>query len=300
MSGSKISSLKSSAKDMVDSLMDANDSDLVKVSVIPFADYVNIGTSDTTRGETNLDIPDDYEYTYTTTKNTKKCQKEKNKDKASCQQEVTVNYKWWGCMGSRDSDMAVLDSEYVTQGVPGLMSSSSQCSHVAEVTRLTSSKSTVLSALNNMNASGWTYIPTGLVWGWRSITSSAPFADGVSASDESVKKAIVLMTDGANTRGMELVDDAAMQNHQGDVYQHSTSDSSTTDTMTAQLCTNIKAEGIMVFTIAFEVSDGSSVHTLMKNCAGNGGRYFDADSSSSLADAFKEIGLSLLNLRLSR
>ena len=73
-----------------------------------------------------------------------------------------------------------------------------------------------------------------------------------------------------------------------------------TDTHTAELCENIKAKDVIVHTIAFEVAEGSPVEDLMRNCAGNGGRYFDADNSTELAAAFKQIALALLNLRLSR
>lgn len=311
MRGSKISSLKSSAKNLVNAIMTEDGSDMVNISVIPFADYVNIGTNN--RSEPGLDIPDDYRHTYTVQVPTS-CRGGRGGyggrggrggygGGCTRDEERNDDYTWFGCMGSRrhDEDEDEIPSgDYDELGVPGLMTTSSNCDHVETVTRLTNSKSTILTALNNMNSDGWTYIPSGLAWGWRSITEYAPFADGVPYSDKSVKKAIVLMTDGANTRAMKQVTGGGALHHEGDVYEHTSTSTSSANSVTAQLCESIKADDIMVYTIAFDVRNQSSVQQLMRNCAGNGGQYFDADNNTELADAFRQIGLSLLNLRLSR
>ena len=73
MSGSKISSLKSAANNLVDIIMPKDESDYVKISVIPFADYVNVKSDSTgisDRDHACLDIPEDY--TITTWKDGKK------------------------------------------------------------------------------------------------------------------------------------------------------------------------------------------------------------------------------------
>lgn len=318
MSGSKIASLKTSAKRLVNAIMPDEGSDVVKVAIIPFADYVNIGMDN--RAEGGLDIPADYRHSWTV-EVPAPCNNGRGGgggwgwgwghgnghgngngwgNNCTTQEQHHEDYAWFGCMGSRlHDDPDVFSDEFDILGVPGLMTQTSNCNHVETVTRLTNSKSEVLSALDDMNSSGWTYIPAGLAWGWRAITDHAPFADGVPYSDKSVKKAIVLMTDGSNTRAMQQVTGNGVLHHEGAVYDHSSGSSSNANTVTAELCQSIKANDILVYTIAFDVQDGSSVQTLMKNCAGNGGQYFDADNSTELADAFRQIGLSLLNLRVS-
>ncbi|MCP4936936.1 MAG: VWA domain-containing protein [bacterium] len=307
MNGSKITSLIASAKNLVNTIMDDDDdSDLVKMAVIPFADYVNIGMVN--RSEPGLDIPEDYSYSWIEKKKGKCKGKGKGWGKGwgnskKCDEDVEKHedYKWYGCMGSRLHDNPDVASEdYDELGVPGLMTTSNTCGYVKTVTRLTNSKTDILTALTNMNSSGSTYIPSGLAWGWRSVTDHAPFADGVPYSDKSVKKVIVLMTDGENTSEMKKVEGNGVLHHTGDVYEHDWGSTNDANTITAELCDAIKANEIIIYSIAFDVVEGSTVQTLMKNCAGNGGQYFDADNNTELADAFRQIGLSLLNLRLSK
>ena len=291
MSGSKISSLRDAAADLVDILMpDSGGDDRVKIALVPFAEYVNIGTG--MRNETGLDIPADY------TKN-------------------GTQYTWYGCMGSRDDDLAVAEDNYGTK-VPGVMMNldssvnygdesapyeSWRCPG-APIVDLTKTKSSITTGITNMTAVGWTYIPGGLSWGWRVLSDQAPFTTGVPYGTEDVTKVIVLMTDGENTRAPKPWNNDTTINHVGAVRGHSVTTgegaAAQANTLTENLCTNIKTENIVIFTIAFEVDDGSPVETLMRNCAGNGGQFFDADDSTQLEDAFRQIGLSLLNLRLSQ
>ena len=339
MAGDKIADLKDAAKDLVDVIMPDGANDNIKMSLIPFADYVNIGMDN--RDESGLDIPLDI----TVTSNTggyEKCWNEYPNSTQECTTNPYVpgtcyndgvpydcmeydgqtctgdkgdpveeckwveagqkddNYKWCGVVGSRKHDLNVKDEEYST-GVPGIMStSSSWCNAITPVTRLTSNRDSILAGLDAMKSERNTYIPSGLVWGWRSISGQAPFADGVPDGDESVKKVIVLMTDGSNTKSMNKRTGESASKNLSEVWDHSKSNTAQANTYTSELCANIKEKNIMVFTIAFDVEEGSDTETLMQGCAGNGGKYFDADDGEALGEAFKEIGLSLLNLRLSQ
>ncbi len=339
MAGSKLTALKDAATVLVDQVMQGS-TDNVKVALVPFADYVNIGMEN--RSEPGLDIPDDYTFRWTPSgdrcrttwpDSTRRCTPvkewrtcyndgvpydcyrtvrwectgDRGEPVRVCEPwtEQSRTYKWFGCMGSRAHDLNIRDEDYAT-GVPGVMRTSNQCRQISPMTRLTSDKDTITTAIDAMTARRSTYIPSGLAWGWRAISSQAPFADGVPYSDDSVKKAIVLMTDGDNTLSVRKWSGQGVANHVGEVWGHD-ADARTdpvkkaqVDGFTAELCENIKAKGIVVHTIAFEVAEGSPVESLMRNCAGNGGKYFDADDSAELASAFKQIALALLNLRLSK
>ncbi len=366
MKGSKLTALKNATNDLLDIIYpeDFNNSDeKIKFSVVPFANYVNIGVKDggtynvvgrSDRNEPGLDIPDDYTRTWWVEghndcwneypNSTEEC--EPVKEWRTCYNdgvpydclktvdwnctgdpgepvehcewvegvEKRKNYKWKGCMGSRDADHRTRDEDYDVK-VPGMMMEYNMCKDTATLTRLTSDRDAIVSGLSKMKARYNTYIPAGLMWGWRTLSPNAPFADGSSYDSEVVRKVIVLMTDGANTRkawgkwnGLEN-DDKAWKRKLGwrslhntaDVYGHNSSwhAAQYANATTAELCTNIKAKNIMVYTIGFEIEADSEIENLMKSCAGNGGKYFDADDSTELADAFKEIGKSLLNLRLT-
>ena len=335
MSGAKLTALKEAATDLVDNLIQ-DGKDTVKMSLIPFADYVNIGVEH--RFEAGLDVPADFTHTYTVpagtncwdtfpdstqqctnspyqgtcyndgvpyscTKSSWSCTGDKGDAVEICEdypaKVKSTDYRWYGCVGSRPHDLNVRDEDYAT-GVPGLMATWDWCKQISPVTRLTSDKDQIITAIEGMKAKRNTYIPAGLAWGWRSISDKAPFADGVSYSDNAVKKAIILMTDGNNTKSMKKWVNTATSKNAGEVWGHNAGNVAQANNMTLELCTNIKAKGIIIHTIAFEVPEGSPVETLMKNCAGNGGKYFDADDSEQLSTAFRQIALALLNLRLSR
>ena len=61
----------------------------------------------------------------------------------------------------------------------------------------------------------------------------------------------------------------------------------------------LKAQGVIVYTILFQ-ENGSSIKTLMKNCATNPDYFFDSPTEESLKKSFQTIGDSLANLRISR
>ncbi len=356
MKGAKIAALKNAANDLLDIIIPEgydNSDEKIKFSVVPFADYVNIGVGN--RNETGLDIPAAYSvvsvpageqchntYPDSTREctanprggwssndgvpywdpnkwNGQTCTGDRGDPVEVCDQqgEQTKNYDWHGCMASREDDLNTKDEDYASTPVPGIMYESNWCRQIAPVTRLSTDRATIVAGLDAMIADKRkTYIPSGLMWGWRSLSSSVPFADGAPYTSSAVRKVIVLMSDGANTRthwgkwnGLESQSSwwkkklgwRALHN-QSDVYGHNGSwqAAQRANTITQTLCANIKEKGIMVYTIGFEIDGGSDIENLMKACAGNGGQYFDADNSTELADAFKEIGKSLLNLRLTK
>jgi phospholipase/lecithinase/hemolysin len=71
------------------------------------------------------------------------------------------------------------------------------------------------------------------------------------------------------------------------------------DTITASLCENIKAQGITIYTVAFQVSDPDT-ETLLKNCATSPSYYFDAGSSTELTSSFSAIADKVAAVRLSK
>ncbi|HEV7416678.1 MAG TPA: pilus assembly protein TadG-related protein [Tianweitania sediminis] len=67
---------------------------------------------------------------------------------------------------------------------------------------------------------------------------------------------------------------------------------------TLAICTNMKAKGIEIFTVAFMV--GPEEESLLKACATSDSHFYAADSSEVLADAFTGIAKSLQVVRLVR
>jgi hypothetical protein len=103
-----------------------------------------------------------------------------------------------------------------------------------------------------------------------------------------VRKFLVLMTDGANTRSKT----ASQPEHNG-------TDKAAADALTAELCQNIKSANIKIFTIAFEVTD-TATQTLLSNCSSGPPFYFTADNGAELTAAFEQIAQSVVAMRVSR
>jgi hypothetical protein len=67
----------------------------------------------------------------------------------------------------------------------------------------------------------------------------------------------------------------------------------------SRLCTRIKANGIILYTITFNVT-AASTQDLYRTCATRPEYYFNSPDAASLRAAFREIGGQLANLRLIR
>lgn len=133
-----------------------------------------------------------------------------------------------------------------------------------------------------------TFIPGGLVWGWNMLTSEMPLTRAstpAEAKARGISKVLVLMTDGDNTvrpSGASFVGQ---------------SPPTEADALTENLCRNIKADGILIFTVAFTV-DNARTQTMLRNCASRPDYFYLANNSLELESAFNQIGTSLTRLRL--
>jgi hypothetical protein len=160
-----------------------------------------------------------------------------------------------------------------------------------------------------MTADGETHIPLGMIWGWHLLSPNAPFADGVAYTTPKTTKVVVLMTDGDNTFSNN--GSAYGTNYDGYTYagmgrlgSSITYSSSTSDRETAidnrltLLCSNMKAAGIVIYTVRVEVTSGSSA--LLQNCATTPDKFYDVQSASNLTAVFSAIAGSIENLRITQ
>ncbi len=258
MSGSKLSTLKDAAKTLIDDSLKANDKSvdpLIKIGIVPFAQYVNVGVS--RRNESWISVPAD-----------------------------SGSYTFHGCVGSRNYPDNVQDQNYSADPVPGLMNITCP----SEITDLTTDKNTLETAVDALYASGYTYIGAGLTWGWRMVSPDAPLTQGISYSDMvtkklKTKKFVILMTDGENTRAPSYP-------------KHDSTSNSLANNLTQTICTNIKASKIEIFTVAFQVTDATTLN-MLRTCATSNSYAFDAKDSNALVSAFQSISNQISQLRLA-
>jgi Flp pilus assembly protein TadG len=285
MLGSKLAELKIAANLLVDKVIAGSTPGRVKFSLVPFSQYVNVGTN--FRGATWLTVPDDGP------QSVRVCSPLFGPP-SLCQRTtcsgfiplpltcgyVTVNYTWNGCVGSR------APSDFVSRAtganpIPGIPDV--RCS--ASLGRLSPNVGDIKTKINNMVAEGFTYIPAGLMWGWRALSPDAPFSDGAPYS-RSTKKIIVLMTDGENTKSQNG------QDHDGE----SPSDA---DANLTQLCREVKRDNIELYTVSFQVPT-PTIKAVLAQCSSGNGYNFDAVTANDLNTAFDSIAVNIVKLALKK
>ncbi len=181
--------------------------------------------------------------------------------------------------------------------------------NIAPLTPLTNVKADLLDAVDKMVANGSTVIPSGLAWGWRVLSPTPPFTEGVAYDDEEYRKVLVLLTDGMNdigsNRGPLNSHNKSFYSGYGYVSQGRLGTTNVSaahqelDARTATLCENIKATGITVYTITFQLADGP-IKDLMRDCASGPEKYFDSPDNATLRMHFNAIGKELRKLRISK
>jgi len=224
----------------------------------------------------------------------------------SCYEPTVSETKWHGCAGSRNAPKNIQASvNGIGNRIPGISYiNPSPTGHYnpncgTELLPLTTSYADVKSRIGNMSPNGMTYIPTGLMWGWRTLTPDAPFPAGsapTSDPNEPTINALILMSDGANTVRKE-----------GDYHIEDTDSDAVTgvgleaNTLTASTCEQIKDDGIVIYTVAYNFpSDPAGTKAILEACATSSTDYFDANNAAQLNAAFKKIGRQIFSVRLSR
>ena len=198
----------------------------------------------------------------------------------------------------------------------------------SKLVSLTYDRSKVEAGIDAMTANGSTVIPEGLAWGWRAMSPTAPLTTvGASTSfpqttiapygDARWQKIMVLMSDGENdvlSNGGQLSPlngtwysaygrgKAATNNRFGltstQISNFSSNPGVTAtalDTKMAAICDNIKAQGIIIYSVGFRVNS-----TAMQNCASpdtnvNNKHYSYAADGVALAAVFSHIGENVSN-----
>lgn len=160
-------------------------------------------------------------------------------------------------------------------------------------------------AIDALQPSGNTVIPAGLLWGWRVLSPAEPFTEGKGRDDEERVRAIVLLTDGENSvsgggngknKSVYNAFGYARNGHLGRT-NGSEAESELND-KTATVCSRVKAEGILIYTIGFKVDD-STTQNMLKNCATRPDMYYNSPSNSELAAIFSDIAQGLSELRIA-
>lgn len=148
---------------------------------------------------------------------------------------------------------------------------------------LTNDRDKLIENINALDADHYTGGHIGVAWTWYLISENwSNVFSGTAApavySEQSVKKAVILMTDGRFN--IEVFPGQGSSDRQA-----------------RNICDNMKLKNIQIFAVAF--SAPLAGQQVLSYCASNPDFYFQTSNATELADAYKSIAVSLSELRLS-
>jgi Flp pilus assembly protein TadG len=170
-------------------------------------------------------------------------------------------------------------------------------SESAAIVPLSSNKDDLLAKINGLQAKGGTAGHLGTAWAWYALSpewsglwSSAnrPAAYGT----DKLKKIAILMTDGEyNTQ----------YDSDGVSVDANKAANGSSTSQARSLCAAMKAKGVEVYTVGFELGGSySEAYQTLNQCASEPGKFYDAKNEEQLKQAFRDIAIKLSSLYLSK
>jgi Flp pilus assembly protein TadG len=271
-SSNKMTALKEAAHNLLDTLQQAEKAPGdIKVSIIPFAVDVNVGTDNVNASWIDWEDWDAKNGT---------CSKSSYNNKSSCISNSGTwtphdHSLWNGCVMDRDQNNDV--NATPTGGSGAVNYRARQASACPTAMMPLSTNWTALNAkIDEMTPSGNTNVTIGLQMAWQTLTAAAPF--NAPAVSPDLDKVIIVLTDGQNTQNR---------------WSQSTG---SIDSRTQKVCENAKAANIRIYTV--RVIDGNA--TLLQTCATKPDMYFNVQQASQLNNVFSSIAQNLANLRIAK
>ncbi|GIK82240.1 MAG: pilus assembly protein [Pseudorhodoplanes sp.] len=270
-SSGKMSALKTAAHNLLNTLKDAEKTPGdIKVSIVPFAVAVNVGTEKVNATWIRWDQWD---------KDNGTCSKSSYTTYSSCVSNGKVwtpksHSLWNGCVNDRDQNYDVLATAPSGSATRFPADQATHCP--VAMMPLSTNWSTLHGKIDEMTPAGNTNVTIGLQMAWQTLADNAPFDAPSPAPD--LDKVIILLTDGDNTENRW------------------TTSTSSINARTQKVCDNIKAASIRIYTV--RVINGNA--TLLRNCATNPNMYYDVDQADELNGVFSSIAQNLANLRIAK
>jgi Flp pilus assembly protein TadG len=171
---------------------------------------------------------------------------------------------------------------------------------------LTDDKGAVLALIQSMQAKGGTNIVEGVMWGWRVLSPELPYIEGRSYAEKDNIKYLIVMTDGENWHQARSNHNKSSYHAFGYASKGRLGSTYTTSALVGQMnaktqaaCTNAKAAGIKIFTIAFRLEGNPTTLSMLANCASSATQAYVASNGAALIQAFESIGSEIAQLRVA-
>ncbi len=292
MAGQKLTDLKTAAKDLIGIVIWDDQSKFTsKVAVVPFSADIRLPNATALNMARGTSLPS----TKSVTSGFGWFQQTTTYYLSDCVVERTGSQKY--------TDAAPASGQYVlghyTTNYTGTGSNKKGVCTIpagAEVMPLSSDKTSLIAKVEGLSASGGTAGQLGTAWAWYMLSpnwsslwsaGSTPAAYGT----DKLQKIAILMTDGEyNT-----------QYDSNGISASSWSAANGSSTTQARaLCTAMKAKGITVYTVGFQLGGNKTAIDTLNQCATEPGKFYNADDGDQLKQAFRDIALKLTSLYLSK
>ncbi len=333
MAGSnKIGSLRNAAKELVRILFGSEEfPELLRVALVPYVTTVNIGTNnaDLVIGDDTFDFEG---------AGWKGCVMARPYPHDVRDTSVTEGGPWMAYLWPPEPENCPGHSRTIDEVPRATSGPNKSCARpILPLTNDRNRLVSEIEAMEPWN-NGGTMTSVGLAWGLRVVSPEAPFTDALPYDTEDWNKAIVVLTDGHNQLWREgrnrersnsvssaepycLENGGPATNFNAYGYPLSSGRLGTVEVVredlvdqiearysaaeselnarTAEVCNNIKSNGIYLYTITFKVRN-KKMRNLFRDCASDEAKHFDSPTDEDLEDAFVAIATQLSELRVAR
>jgi Flp pilus assembly protein TadG len=295
----KIAALRTAASNLIDQLsaLAQNPGD-VYISVVPFAKDVNIGSSNYNQNWvdwTDWDAANG------------SCSRSQYTSQSACVSAgktwTPANHNTWtGCVTDRTQPYDTKNTTPAIANVATLFPAEEYYENgehycrtgnnppLQQIVPLSYNWASLKSMISAMQPTGGTNQPIGMAWGWQTLQQTSPMNAPAEDPNYTYTHAIILLSDGLNTEDRWPAYGDGSQQFGGQI-----------DARQKILCDNIKAQGVVIYTIQVDTSNPPDpTSSVLSYCASGSQNFYLLYSASQVISAFNSIGTSLSKLRVAR
>lgn len=278
-SGTKLQDMKDAAKDLVDIVVWADQSEYTsKVSIVPFSGDVRPPTSMLATISNPL---------WPSSRSYKSGKKTTTYNKTNCVGERTGTNKY--------TDILPILNAFLTRTYGSCSTPSS-----GEVKPMTNDKTALTTKITGLTLGGGTAGHVGTAWAYYMLspkwsTLLPGLALPIGFNTPKTQKIAILMTDGEYNYTYDangLPTDLTGSNANG----------VSSATQAVQICSQMKApsQNIEVFTVGFALGGNTTAINTLSSCATDASHFYNADDGEELKAAFRDIALKISTLHLKQ
>ncbi len=197
---------------------------------------------------------------------------------------------WKGYLGPRNpaDELDAIDGDYDTYPVPGVAPKYKEdATTVYEIgdplpsikplkdLSIQANVDELRNHVRGMISEGPAYIPSGIAWGWRVLSSRAPYDEGES---DNVRKVMIVLAGGSNL---------CEYDHDGLMKCYGAADTANADARMEAVCNAAKQHGIEIIGISFYPKSYENLPTILGNCQNAG--FHTAGNKAQLKNVLDQI-----------